>query len=354
MNARTTVPLPWLRDAILRVFQAAGLSDAAAAAVTESLLDAELRGVSSHGPLLVPMYIERLLAGSVSRHEQAQVVSDTDAVAVLDARHALGVLTSDQAMKLAVAKARVFGVGAVAVRHAFHFGAASRYVTSATRAGCIGVAAANTRPLMPAPGGAEPVVGNNPLAIGVPGRTESLVLDMALSEAALGKIRLAAEREVPIPDTWATGPDGRATTDPALAMAGMLLPAGGPKGFGLALMVDVLAGVLTDGGFGDQVRGLYADTAVPNDCAHFFLAIDVAAFGDLAGFQDRVARLVESVRGSRTAPGVDRVRVPGQPEAERYAAALAAGGIDIDQTILTGLEQAAEVLGTALPARMEV
>lgn len=204
-SARKLVPVSWLEEVTTGIFRACGLSGGAAARVAGSLVDADRRGIPSHGVMLVPMYVERLRSGSVSTEEAAEVVLDAGAVAVLDARHALGQLTGDQAMGLAVEKAKTQGVGAVVVRRAFHFGGAFRYVQAATREGCIGVAAANTRPLMPAPGGAKAVVGNNPLAFGVPRADgEPIVLDMALSEAALGKIRIAAAEGREIPAAWAT------------------------------------------------------------------------------------------------------------------------------------------------------
>ena len=207
------------------IFKACDLPTVAATTVAEALVDADMRGIPSHGVLLVPMYVERLRSGSVSRHTQAEVVADHGAICVLDARHALGILTGDQAMGIAVDRAASQGVSLVVVRHAFHFGAAFRYVRRACAAGSIGIALANTRPLMPAPGGATPVVGNNPVAIGVPhGEGEPIILDMALSEAALGKIRLAASEGRSIPDTWATDADGTPTGDPEEAIRGCCFP----------------------------------------------------------------------------------------------------------------------------------
>ncbi|GAA0936774.1 Ldh family oxidoreductase [Actinocorallia libanotica] len=348
-NPDGTVEADWLLDSVVRVFRAVGFGAEAASVVAESLVEADLRGVSSHGVMLVPMYVDRVLAGSVSRKEAAEVVADLGAVAVLDAGHALGQVTSDQAMALAVAKAKRYGVGAVAVRRAFHFGGAFRYVQAAAAQGCIGVAASNTRPLMPAVGGARPAVGNNPLAFGVPSRDgHPVVLDMALSEAALGKIRIAASEGRPIPSTWATDADGTPTTDPEEALRGMLLPAAGHKGFGLALIVDMLTGVLAGGSAGAAVKPLYADVTVPNDCAHFFLALDVAAFGDADGFAERLAALTAEVTGSPTAPGVERIYLPGQIEAERRDAA-AAHGVRIEASVLKALRETAAKVGAELP-----
>ncbi|MDQ7909566.1 Ldh family oxidoreductase [Phytohabitans sp. ZYX-F-186] len=362
------VPVEALSALVARLFAAAGVPADAAATVAEALVDADLRGLPSHGSHLVPVYVERLRQGSVSPRTDPKVLVDTGAIAVLDAGHALGVLTADHAMSLATAKARDYGIGAVAVRHAFHFGAAGRYARAAAREGFIGVATANTRPMMPAPGGGHPVVGNNPIAVGVPAPRaaairspergdaggaaadpdEPLVLDIALSAANIGRIRLAAANGNAIPDGWATDAEGLATTDPVAALAGMLLPAAGHKGFGLALMVDVLAGVLAGGGYGERVNGLYADTALPNECGHFFLALDVAAFGEPDGFATRLADLEASVTAPPYAPGVDRVLLPGQRSARRLRGA-AQRGVPVDRGVLARLLALAADLDVPVP-----
>jgi LDH2 family malate/lactate/ureidoglycolate dehydrogenase len=341
------IPAPALLAATSRVFGALGLPEGAAAAVAEGLVDGDMRGIPSHGLMLVPMYAERIRAGSVTTATAGEVVTDLGAIAVLDAGNALGILTGDQAMALAVERARRFGIGAVAVRHAFHFGGAFRYVMAAAEAGLIGIAAANTRPLIPAPGGAAAVIGNNPLAIGVPRGTEPIVLDMALSEAALGKIRIAAAEGREIPPTWATDSTGMPTTDPEAAIAGLLLPAAGPKGYGLAFMIDVLTGVLSGGAFGAGVQGLYNNADTPNDCAHFFCAIDPAAFGGADTFAARVGELADQVTASPTAPGVERVLLPGQLEAERHAAARA-DGVRVERSVIDDLREVAAGLGIDL------
>ncbi|HEX5541692.1 MAG TPA: Ldh family oxidoreductase [Micromonospora sp.] len=339
------IPAPWLTETVASVFGALGFSAAAATVVAESLVAADLRGIGSHGVMLVPMYVDRIQAGSVSCRERAELVRDFGAIAVLDAGHALGQLTGEQAMRLAVQKARQYGVGAVTVRNAFHFGGGFRYVQQAAAEGCIGIATANTRPLMPAPGGAAPVVGNNPVAIGVPQPgSDPVILDLALSEAALGKIRLAAGEGKAIPATWATDNQGRPTTDPEAAIDGLLLPTGGHKGYGLALMVDVLAGVLSGGGYGHHVMGLYADMSVPNNCAHFFLALDVAAFGDAAGFGQRLTDLADQVRSSKRAAGVDTVHLPGDLSSARYTQALAEG-VALEPSVLSQLRATAAAVG---------
>ncbi|MCU1442144.1 MAG: Ldh family oxidoreductase [Cryobacterium sp.] len=338
----------WLTSAIRAVFRAEGFSDHAALTVAEGLVSADLAGVTSHGAMLVPMYVARIRAGSVSRSEKARVVADSGAVAVLDAEHGLGHLSGLQAMSVAIEKARDYGIGMTTVRHGFHFGRAATYVEMATAQQCIGITMANTRPLMPAVGGAEPVVGNNPIALGTPSSGGSIVLDMALSEVALGKIRMAEATGRSIPDTWATDAHGVPTTDPRAAIDGMLLPTGGAKGFGLALMVDVLTGVLSGGSSGNDVKGLYADLTVPNDCAHTFVAINIASFGDPSEFQERLGTLTRSVLASKARPGVSHLMLPGERELT-MARDNRAAGIAIEQSILDKVLETARLVGADIP-----
>lgn len=327
-----------------RLFVAAGLSDRAAGLVADSLVDADLAGQASHGVMLVDMYLDRLRHGSVSARETADIVSDRDGVVTLDAGNALGQLVGDQAIALAVERARLHGTGVVAVRHGFHFGVARRYAVAAAGMGCVGIAMCNTRPLMPVPGGAERVVGNNPLAIAIPTTGEvPLVLDMATSEAAMGKIRMAAKSEQAIPATWAVKADGSPTTNPQEAIQGMLLPFAAAKGFGLAFMIDLLCGLLSGGAYGDAVKPLYGDPAIPYDCSLLFIAIDVPHFRDLAHFKADAEVAARRIRQGRRAPGVDRLYTPGEPEWVRRAQAQ--GRIRIEFAVFSTLNRLADELG---------
>jgi LDH2 family malate/lactate/ureidoglycolate dehydrogenase len=249
----------------------------------------------------------------VSRRDRGVIVSDRGGAVVVDGGNALGQLTSHQAVDLAVERAKKFGLAAIAVRNAFHFGMAGRYARRIAEAGAIGVVMSNTRPLMPAPGGAEPMVGNNPIAIAVPSQGEyPIEVDMALSESAMGKIRLAKAAGRPIPKGWAVDRSGRPTTDAAAAIDGMLLPVAGPKGFGLAFVIDLLCGGLSSGGVGAAVRPLYGDAAVPYNCSHAFIAIDVAHFAEQHAFANLVSEAAAVVSRSRRAAGTERVYAPGE------------------------------------------
>lgn len=307
------IDAPRLIAAVADIFSVLGIAHNDARVVAEDLVTADLEGVASHGVMLVPMYVDRILQGSVSKHGEGDIVSDNNAAIVVDAGNALGQLTAHQAVKLSVARAKNSGTAVVSVRNAFHFGTAGRYARLMAEQGCIGIVMSNTRPLMPAPGGAEAMVGNNPMAIALPSvGMHPVEIDMALSATAMGKIRLAAAAGQTIPDGWAVNSEGQPTTDPAEAIKGMLLPAAGPKGFGLAFVIDLLCGGLSGGAIGAEVRPLYGDPAQPYQCSQLFLAIHVGHFSAADTFEARVQDQAARVSGSRRASGVERVYAPGE------------------------------------------
>jgi LDH2 family malate/lactate/ureidoglycolate dehydrogenase len=307
------IDAPRLISAVADIFVAVGIAAVDAQVVAADLVAADLEGIASHGVMLLPMYVERINKGSVSRRSAGEVISDRGAAMVIDAGNALGQLTSRQAVKLAVARAREIGLAAVAVRNGFHFGTAGRYARMMAEHNCVGIVLSNTRPLMPAPGGAEALVGNNPIAIALPSAGDFPVeADLALSATAMGKIRLAAAAGESIPGDWAVDSQGRSTTDPAAAIKGMLLPAAGPKGFGLAFVIDLLCGALSDGAVGAEVRPLYGDPADPYRCSHFFVAIHAGHFPIGERFAERVRDQAMRVSRSKRGAGVERVYAPGE------------------------------------------
>lgn len=311
--APDTIAAADLAATVAAIFVASGVQPKDAAIVAEDLVAADLESVASHGVMLVAMYLDRLLGGSISKKSVGEIVSVRDGAVVIDAGDALGQLTARQAVDLAVQHARQFGLAAVTVRNAFHFGTAGRYARMIADQGCVGIVMSNTRPLMPATGGAEALVGNNPLAIAVPTLGDfSAEVDLALSATAMGKVRMAAAAGQPIPEGWAADADGRSTTDPNAAIKGMMLPAAGPKGFGLAFMVDMLCGGLSGGAIGADVTPLYGDPAVPYRCSQMFLAIDTGHFPDGDKLPARAAAQVARISGSKRAPGTERVYAPGE------------------------------------------
>jgi len=326
-----------------------GVSEPAAREVAADLVASELDGIASHGLMLLPMYLDRLAAGSVSPKAEGRIVSENAGAVVYDAENGLGQVTARRCVALAVARAKTHALGAVAVRNGFHFGTAGRWAAAIAKDECVGVVLCNTRPLMPPTGGAERLVGNNPIAIAAPSAGgEPLVVDLALSAAAMGKIRMAEAAGDAIPLGWAADAQGAPTADPAAAIKGMLLPAAGPKGFGLAMMIDLLAGGLSSGAVGSDVRPLYGDPKLPYACAHYFLAIDVAAFRPVVDFAAVVEALTTRVRSSKPAPGVDRVLAPGDPALA--ARQQAEGFVTLERATVTALETAGAKHAIPLPA----
>ncbi len=348
MNTHTgRIPADRLIKAVASLFTASGLADEAAEIVAGDLVAADMEGVASHGVMLVPLYLKRIAAGSVSVETKGVVASRTGGAAVIDGRHALGQLTGRQSTALAIELAKEHGLGAVALRNAYHIGALGPYNRRMADAGCFGVVTTNTRPLLPVPGGAEAITGNNPIALTAPSSGGfHAEVDMALSAVAMGKIRNAAAAGDEIPDSWATDAEGRSTTDPQAAIAGMLLPAAGPKGFGLAFLLDLLAGGLSEGAIGPGVNGLYGDPAVPYGCAAFFLAINVGHFTDEAAFRDKTKAALDRASSSKTAPGVARVFAPGEMAAD--ARAMAGGTCAVSSAALEALIEAGRTLNVDL------
>jgi len=323
------------------LFIAAGAEADAAAAVAGALIEAEAQGAASHGVLQAPTYLRRLRAGTITGRASLTLVHASGAVSVFDAGLALGHAVARQAMHQAVASARIHGLGAAAVRTATHFGVAGRHARVAADAGLIGIAMCNSRPMLPAPGGTRAVVGNNPLAIAVPaaGRPP-IVFDMAMSAVAMGKIRLAAKRGEAIPEGWALDQAGRPTTDAAEGLRGVLLPAAGAKGFGLALMVDFLC-ALAGGSAGAEVASLYGDPAAPSDSSWLLLAIDPAHFGLAEPYADRVAALAAAVLAD------DGTSLPG--DRKRAAEQRFGGTVRLPLSLVRDLDAIAAELGGPAP-----
>jgi LDH2 family malate/lactate/ureidoglycolate dehydrogenase len=325
------------------IFVMLGVPPVSAHLAARAIVAADVEGIPSHGVMLVPMYVDRMLAGSVSTNTEPTVIHDGGSAMVMDADNALGQLTSDWAVPMVVERARQHGLAAVAVRNGFHFGTAGYWARQIAEVGLVGIVMCNTRPLMPAPGATERVVGNNPLAIALPSNDESIfVVDMATSATAMGKIRLAEAEGMPIPEGWAADAQGRPTTNPAAAIKGMLLPAAGPKGFGLAVAIDLLCGGLSGGAVGDEVAPLYGDAAEPYRCSHLFLALDPARFGidDLGA---RVAQSATRIRNSKRSAGTKTIYAPG--DLERARRAEHAGECPLAPEVLSKLKDCAAKVG---------
>lgn len=333
---------------VTTILRSVGAPQTTAEPVARHMLWADRRGTETHGLVRLPPYVERVRGGSLDPRARPSVEQQRGAVMTVDAEHGFGHAAADYAMNHALERSRVDGVGVATVRRSGHFGAAGAYAAMAAEQGAVGIAMTNAAPLMAPTGGRERRVGNNPIAVAVPFAEFPIVLDIAMSAVAAGRIMLAARRGESIPDSWGADQRGRPTTDPheVLAGGGLLRPVADHKGYGLALIVDLLTSVLGGGSPGVDVKRLDQDG--PVDASHTCIALDVSAFGDPAGFTTRVSSLAATLRATPLADGADRVLLPGEREAE-IARRRDSHGIDYPADIFHALEPLAADAQCVLP-----
>ena len=313
------------------IFAGLGLSPAHAARVAECLIDADMRGVSTHGISRIPIYAKRLRLGLVNPRPKLELETPTPVVARLDGDNAMGFVVGTHAMNAAIERAQTYGIGLVFANHSNHFGMATAYLLQAVEAGLAAMVLTNASRTMPIWGGKVPFLGTSPLGLAAPGGTEPpLLLDMATSVAARGKIRRAMQRGESIPEGWALDEHGRPTTDAEAAYRGVVLPLGGPKGSGLSLMMDALAGVMSGAAFGGRVGDQYADLSQPQNVGHCFLAFRPDLFLPPGQYQADMDDLVQRAKASPLADGFDEILMPGERES-RLVAERRRNGVTVSQ-----------------------
>src|SRR5262245_17337827 len=346
MPDATRIPADRLSSLIARIFEAAGASPPDAETVADVLVEADLRGVESHGSTRVAGYVPMLRLGFLNPKPDVRVVRDTSTTAMLEGDSAFGIVVAKRSMTLAMDKARAAGLGCVTARNVTHTGLVGFYPMMAARGGLIGLAMNNGPAILPPFGGTTPTYATNPFAAAFPaGRREPIVLDMATSVVAGGQLRLAGKQGAEIPDTWALDRHGKPTTDPVEAIQhGFMQWAGGYKGFGLATGGEVLGGVLSGGLFGTDVPPMKDFGREPLVTSAFYLAIDPERFMPIEEFRTRIDRLVDQVKASELASGVEEVFVAGEPEARRKIERLR-DGIPVSAVVLEELGSVARGLG---------
>lgn len=311
-----------------RILAGLGVPADQAELVAGSLVEADLRGVESHGVHLMALYADRLRGGHLRGRTEVTVLRDDGASALLDGGQGLGQISGIAAVDLAVSKARVHGVGAVAVRNSSHLGALGWYTMRGAAAGCVTLAAQNGPPFVPPFGGVTGIFSTNPMSYAIPAGDEPpLVLDMATTAVAGNRVLLAQKRgDAEIPPGWANDERGRPTTDPAAASVRHLQWFGGYKGYGIALLIEILAGVLTGASFGlvDREPGeLTGFDRVTR--GYLFVALDPSHYVPEEQFRADVDRLIHDIHASDPAEGVERVLVPGELEHHRRVERLTHG-----------------------------
>ncbi len=316
-----------LLDFSQRVFESFGVPSEDAALAARVLARADLRGIDSHGVARLHTYFDMLTAGKINPRPNIEIVRESPSTATVDGDNGLGLVVGPHANRIAMEKAQDAGTGWVSVCNTNHYGIAGYYVLEALERDLIGWSMTNTTSLVTPLWGAERVLGTNPIAIGFPGDTEPpIVIDMATCAAAYGKIEIAQRRGEAIPDGWAIDHAGRETNAPeAMIDGGALLPLGsrrdqgGHKGYCLAVMVDVLSCVLSGANWGPfappfALRQTTPSRQVGKGIGHFFGAMRIDAFIDVAEFKTQIDEYVRTLRQTRPAPGTEGPLVPGDPE----------------------------------------
>lgn len=320
-----------------------------AGVVADALVGADLRGLDTHGVARIPAYLKRIGAGLINVRPDLRRRSPMPFSSVVDADNAIGPVAARFALDACSEAAERLGIGVATVRRSNHFGAASVYTVPVTANGCIAVAMSPAARSLAPHGSRTALLGTNPFAIAAPaGKHAAWSLDMAASVAARGRIRLAAQEARQIPAGWALDAEGRPTTDPNAALRGTMLPFAGAKGSGLAMMVDILGGVLSGSGFAGTVRDWNLDFDGPSDVGHFFLVMQVEAFMPLAEFQARMETAIGRLKALSPAEGFEEVTYPGErsgrTELERRRTGIPLGG-----EVLQSLRRQAEELGLSFP-----
>lgn len=341
------IPADTLMRACERLLKKAGVPDDQAVAIAKVIVEADLRGIGSHGALRLPTYIHKVQMGTMTAATDLKVLRERGATLLIDAQHGFGQVAGIHAMNEAMSLAEKYGVGVVAVRNAGHFGIGAYYTMMALSRNMIGMVTANAAPSMAPWGGTTPMLGTNPICVAVPtGEDVDIVLDMASSVVARGKIRLAVSKGGQIPLGWALDAQGQPTEDPAAAMEGTLAPIGGPKGYGLALVADLLSGVLTGASFGAHVAATHE---LDREASAGFViqALDIAAFAEPAEFKKDIQTLIAEIRSSPRAAGVEQIYLPGEIEWLKKQERLETG-IPIPESVIRALDQLAGELDIKL------
>jgi LDH2 family malate/lactate/ureidoglycolate dehydrogenase len=328
-----------LRTLIARLFTAAGAPPEDAETVAEVLVEADLRGVESHGSTRVAGYISMIRRGLLNPRPKVQVLRETDSTAMLEGDQGFGIVVAKRAMEMAIEKGLRSGIACVTARNVTHTGMVGFYPMMAAQRGLIGLSCNNGPTILPPFGGKTPTLATNPFSVAVPtGLAQPIVLDMATSVVAAGKLRQAGKKGAPIPSDWALDRHGAPTTDPNEAIFhGFLQWAGGYKGFGLATIVEVLGGVLSGGLFGRDVPPMKDFGKEPLVTSAFYLTINPEAFMPLDQFRARADRLVRHIKASETAAGAAEVYVAGEIEFRRHAERLR-DGIPMSEVVWRELE----------------
>jgi LDH2 family malate/lactate/ureidoglycolate dehydrogenase len=337
-----------LLDAAKEILLLLGEKNESARIAAEALVSADMRGISTHGINLLRLVSQRVSAKMLNIPTRVELLSDDVTTAVLNGNNGLGQVAAHQGMCLSTEKAKRNGMGMVSLRNTNNIGALGHFTSSAAvRDGVVSIIMTNGNPSVAPFGSADPFLGTNPLSIAVPAiKGRPLVLDMSSSVVARGKIRLAAMNDQSIPSGWALDEAGEPTCDPKRALKGSLLPLGGPKGSGLAMMIDILAGMLSGSAYGRKLKSFHELDGATGVGA-CFIAIDIGRFVNPQSFAEMMEIYLREIKGLRRQPGVKEILLPGEVELQKVEESRRLG-IEVPQAVAQSMDEILAKLGSHL------
>lgn len=325
----------------------AGMEEKNADMTVEALVTTDLFGVLSHGTKNLYQYILKMQAGGLDSKAEPTVEAEGPAWAIVNGNAAIGMVTATKAMKLAIKKAKECGIGYVGVKNSCHFGAAGYYANLAAKEGCVGLSMSNADPNMAIPNSAGVALGNNPFSFAAPLQNgKSVFLDIALSNVAALKVVMAKEKGISVPDTWLVDSDGNPTTDPSAFPGGSFLqPMAAHKGYGLAVLVEILASVITCSGLMSEVASWNLDLPSKNNAGHAFIVIDISKMLPKELFDARMEQMIQELKNAPKAKHADKILLPGEMEWEKYEAAEKRGWLELTDAMAENMKQLSKMTG---------
>lgn len=338
-----------LEQYVRALFQGAGVDEEQAAVIARHLVLANLRGIDSHGVSRVDIYTKRLDYGLERKKTAVRAVKETASSMLIDGDNGMGIVLASKGIEIAVEKAKETGLTVVGIKNSGHCGMLADYTQYAARHQCLALATTNAPSNMAPWGGKQGFFGTNPFSYGVPaGEEQDIIFDMATSVVARGKITLARKNNEQIPFGWAITKEGKPTTDPDEALDGLVLPVGGPKGYGLAFLVDVLSGLFTGAAFGPYIGSLYKDLDRNQRIGQFFFVMRADLFEPLEEFKRRIDQMIREIRQIPLAEGFEKIYMPGELEHEK-AEERRMNGIPLNGSVLQELDAVGKRYGIDWP-----
>lgn len=336
-----------LRNYCSKLFEAVGVPTLEAYINADNLVDADLKGVESHGVSRMAIYLKRLRMSLVRAQVKLDVISERPGTALYDACNSMGAAASWQVMEKVIQKAGHTGIAFATVRNSNHYSTAAYFAQMALNHNMIGFTASNGPSRMAPWGGTEPAFGTSPFAYAIPaGKQLPIIADMASCVVARGKIILAAKKGELIPPGWALNKAGEPTTNAQDALEGTVLPFGGPKGSAIATIIEAMTGILAGSVFTTDIKDLYADFENPTWTSHYFGAIDIEAFQPFAEYAESMDNFILSIKANAPAKGVQEIFLPGEIELKMKQRRLAEG-IPLPPVTVNELRKEGELCGVS-------